>query len=344
MNIYINDGSEIPTDETCYIIAKGGIYLKKKLDLIESLTPVDKISFLEDLPVFARLDIPKISAKMFGNIISFFREVYKLYRSEAVVLIFYSKDKKSYKVFVPDQEVSGASLSYEATKTIKGFQLIGTIHSHANMSAFHSGVDVNDEKSFDGIHMTLGKMGLPDTFDLCGCIVVNGMRVPINPEDYVDGLDYVEYTNYFPQMFRPAFKEVDGEKVYKNTVKSSFAYSLNPSGEDISDFNKDWLTKVKEKVYTYSNINTGFGGKYTWKDGKLIRLDEPDKNVSQLTFDFEPYKPTKCKNPCETCIYRDEKLELKNLKKVKDADELTYNKISEDYSYFNCYDGYGDYL
>ena len=70
MNIHIYDSKkEIPKDETCYIIAKNGIYLKKKLDLVESLTPVDKISFLEDIPSYASLDIPKISSRIFGSIV-----------------------------------------------------------------------------------------------------------------------------------------------------------------------------------------------------------------------------------------------------------------------------------
>ena len=101
MNVYINDGKNIPAeDETCFIIAKGGIYLKKKLDLIESITPVDKISFLEDLVPFAKLNIPKIPAKIFGSILAFFKEVYVLYKSEAIVLLFYNKSTKKYKIHI----------------------------------------------------------------------------------------------------------------------------------------------------------------------------------------------------------------------------------------------------
>ena len=202
MNIYINNGVDIPQDETCYIIAKGGIYLKKKLDLIESLTPVDKISLLEDIPTFAKINIPIISTKMFGNILGFFKEVYRLYKSEAIVLLFYNKNKKSYKVFVPEQEVSRASLSYETTKTIKDHILIGSIHSHGSMTAFHSGTDVGDEAKFDGLHLTIGKVD-ETLFDVCGSIAVNGMRVPISPEDYIHGLESREYNKYFPSMFRP---------------------------------------------------------------------------------------------------------------------------------------------
>lgn len=327
MNIYINNGVDIPEDETCYIIAKGGIYLKKKLDLIESLTPVDKISFLEDIPTFAKINIPLISTKMFGNILSFFKEVYKLYKSEAIVLLFYNKNKKSYKIFAPSQEVSRASLSYDSTKTIKDHILIGSIHSHGSMSAFHSGTDVGDEAKFDGIHLTIGKVN-ETFFDVCGSIAVNGMRVPISPENYITGLESREYTKYFPSMFRPGFEVIEGEKVYKNQVKSSFGYSLNCSNEDYN-FNEAWLKNVKEKEYpTYDYSSFGHSSRYIYQGGKLIKIkdDSIDKLHSNLFTEFNYGSNNQKKERktdfcvCKHCIHRDEKLKLEDCKDVHDKD------------------------
>ena len=333
MNIYINDGSEIPNDETCYIIAKSGIFLKKKLDLVESLTPVDKISFLNDIPSFAKLNIPKIPLRMFGNILGFFKEVYKLYRSEAVVLVFYNKEKKIFKVHVPEQEVSFSSVSYDSTKTIKDFQLIGSIHSHSSMSAFHSGTDVNDENKFDGIHITVGKVDGDVFFDVCASVAVNGMRVPVQPEEYINGLECREYTNYFPHMFRPAFDVVDGEKVYNNTVKTSIGYVLNEHQVDSFVMLK-WIPKVKEKKYEYFNggdLNYGRTVKYTFKDGKLIKLNGIENNdLKQIP--FEPLKRTQ--NPCETCIYKHKKIKLYV---EEDEKNLINNKVEDFYEGFSNY-------
>jgi hypothetical protein len=327
MNIYINNGVDIPEDETCYIIAKGGIYLKKKLDLIESLTPVDKISFLEDIPTFAKINIPLISTKMFGNILGFFKEVYRLYKSEAIVLLFYNKNKKSYKVFVPEQEVSSASLSYDSTKTIKDHILIGSIHSHGSMSAFHSGTDVGDEAKFDGIHLTIGKVN-ETFFDVCGSIAVNGMRVPISPENYITGLESREYTPYFKSMFLPGFEIIEGEKVYKNQVKSSFGYSLNCSNKDYN-FNEAWLKNVKEKEYpTYDYSSFGHSSRYIYQGGKLIKIkdDSIDKLQSNLFTEFNYGSNNQKKERktdfcvCKHCIHRDEKLKLEDCKDVHDKD------------------------
>jgi len=296
MNIYLNDGTlindegklNIPPDETCYIIAKGGIYLKKKLDLVESLTPVDKISFLEDMPTYASLDIPKIPARQFGSIVGFFRKVESMYKSEAIVLLYYNKSKKTYRIYVPKQEVSGASLSYTGEHTIKDHILIGSIHSHSSRSAFHSGVDVGDEEKFDGIHMTLGKMDNANFFDLCGSIAINALRVPISPEEYVDGLEVREFTNYFPHMFRPSFEEVDGEKIYSKNVKSSSGYDLvQKDGINPYWFNKEWLKQVEEKKYSYSGYDywnsynsNGYGGTTRYKiiDGKLVEIKTNEKH------------------------------------------------------------------
>lgn len=327
MNIYINNGVDIPQDETCYIIAKGGIYLKKKLDLIESLTPVDKISFLEEIPTFAKINIPLISTKMFGNIVGFFKEVYRLYKSEAIVLLFYNKNNRSYKIFVPEQEVSRASLSYETTKTIKDHILIGSIHSHGSMTAFHSGTDVGDEAKFDGLHLTIGKVD-EEFFDVCGSIAVNGMRVPISPENYINGLESREYTPYFQSMFRPGFEVIKGEKVYKNTVKTTFGYSLNCSEEDYN-FNKKWLDSVKEKTYPIYDYS-GFGGnaRYIFKNGQLIKIkDDVVNNKVQSNlfteFNYGCNKVKKEKNDfcaCKHCSHRDEKLKLEECKDVHEKD------------------------
>jgi len=333
MNIYINNGVDIPNDETCYIIAKGGIYLKKKLDLIESITPVNNISFLEDIPTFAKINISKITTRIFGNILGFFREVYKLYKSEAIVLIYYNKNTKFYKVLAPDQEVSNASLKYEAPPTPKDHILIGTIHSHGNMQAFHSGTDKGDEENFDGIHMTIGKLNAENFFDVCGSIVVNGMRVPIIPENYVHGLERREYTPYFQSMFKPSFEFINNEKHYKNTVKTLEGYVLNGTKEDY-DFNKKWLDKVKETVYTRSYDISG--GVYVFKHGRLIK-EETNKNKQLEIFDFSNSCKEKDKTEfciCKHCIHRDQKLKLEDIKTIEEKD-LESKFSYQDFDLFN---------
>ena len=305
MNVYINDGKSIPNDDTCFIIAKGGIYLKKKLDLIESITPVDKISFLEDISTFAKLNIPKIPVKLFENVLAFFKEVYRLYKSESIVLLFYNKNKKKYKIFVPEQTVSGASLKYDPNITIKDHILIGTIHSHANMSAFHSSLDISDELYFDGIHFTIGKISKKDYFDICASISVNGMRVPVIPENYIEGIN-------IPNMFKPIQEKAD--------IKTSIRYTLSKSNFDQIYFKKEWLNKVKEEKFIIKKFDNIFG------DFKLTQnieiKDKEEKTCKSEELDI-----------CNNCIHRDKKINMKEIKKIEK--EKCENNFGVDYSNFD---------
>ena len=46
--VVLNDGkSELPNDDIYYVIAKEGVFLKKKLGVMESLAPVKEISILQ---------------------------------------------------------------------------------------------------------------------------------------------------------------------------------------------------------------------------------------------------------------------------------------------------------
>ena len=62
--VFVNDGTqELPDDDIFYIVSKEGLFLKKKLGLLESIARVDKISILEnlnELPV-AKMNIPKVN-------------------------------------------------------------------------------------------------------------------------------------------------------------------------------------------------------------------------------------------------------------------------------------------
>ena len=242
--VHLDGTQKIPDDDICYILAKSGTYLKKKVGLIESLTPVKNISILEDVQPYARMNIPKLTGEDFGKVMSFFKKVYEEFRSEAIVLLYYNSKKLKYKLYVPNQKVNGASVDYVKGVSIKDHIQIGTIHSHADFSAFHSGVDDSDEEHFDGMHITIGN-NMDNFPSISASIVVNGTRFAINPIDYITNLEIVEYTNYFPHMFRPSFTEINGVREYKNTVKTKLGYQLMVSAEE-KEFDPKWLEMIED--------------------------------------------------------------------------------------------------
>lgn len=146
-----------------YRVKKGEIFRYVDNDLYSGLIKIgEEPSGYEDQ--LFNIKIPKIPHKFMKRIINFFKLVYAEHQSEAVVLIWYNFRTNDWEAEIPVQLVHGASASYEreleeATQLeTRGYTLVGSIHSHGTMGAFHSGTDDADEYTFDGIHITVGKV------------------------------------------------------------------------------------------------------------------------------------------------------------------------------------------
>jgi len=202
--VIVNDDNiELPDDDIFYVVGKNGQFIRKNMGLIDALVPVKSISILNNVKPYVRMKIPKIPSKVFTRVVSFFKNVYRLHHSEAVVMLYLETDSKKYYIHVPPQKVSGASVEYERNVSFPGKTLVGTIHSHSNFGAFHSGTDKDDEKGFDGIHITVGNLG-EDMYHSVACsLVSNGFRVKVEPEDYVhigknSTAEYIILEGHFP--------------------------------------------------------------------------------------------------------------------------------------------------
>ena len=239
--VHVNDGqSPLPTDDICYIVAKEGIFLKKKIGVMESIAPVKNISILESVNKAAQMHIKRIPGGQFSRVIAFFREVYAKYHAEAIVLIFYDLERKIYKIIPPTQRVTGASCDYDKGITINNMQMIGTIHSHASMSAFHSGTDDKDEEYFDGLHITIGNLG-DEEVSISASIVANGYRFNVEVKDYVDKIQItqdIDQTEEKPT--RRVYKFVNG-KMEEDVVASS------KSTYTVKRYDKRYVVKISDK-------------------------------------------------------------------------------------------------
>lgn len=184
--------TELPTDTTYYLVGKNGTFLHKNTGLIEALVKVESVPVLHNVTSYAKMNIPKLPVGLMAQIVLFFREVYKLHKSEAIVLIYYSQEKKEFMIDSVPQEVSSAGVRYKfESKLGAGYQLVGSIHSHADFSAFHSGVDVHDEQDFDGLHITIGHNN-HENFSLSSTIAVNNNRFVVESETVVEGVRKVQ--------------------------------------------------------------------------------------------------------------------------------------------------------
>lgn len=144
---------------TTYVIAENGLFEVHSTDIGQIVTPATAVKGLEGkLAAGLNLNIPKVPYEILRQTVAFFRETCAKQKgsSEAYLQIWWNTVKEEYKVFVPEQRVSGASVNHEGgfpegdDRTEEGAAIwlhVMDIHSHGSgMSAFWSGTDDADEK------------------------------------------------------------------------------------------------------------------------------------------------------------------------------------------------------
>jgi len=269
--IVVADGKqELPDDDIYYIVAKEGIFIKKKLGIMDSVSPVKNISILKSVQATAKMNIEKIPSISIAKVSNFFRAVQKEHRSEAIVLLFYNEKTKKYKLFPPAQKVSPASIEYNRAVVIDGWTMIGDIHSHSSMSAFHSGTDQGDEESFDGLHITFGNMN-SDLISISASIVSNGNRVIVKPEEYMKGIELKEEIDEVEQIpTTRVYRWINGKMVettpkfttagFKTYRKYDKRYKVVSENAIKAQVPPSWLDAIEEHEvrHIYGNFNQSF--------------------------------------------------------------------------------------
>ena len=145
----------------------GVLVAQQDLGLYEGLIPVF-VETVED-PII-RWKGAKISAVLWGQIVSFMRWTFDKYNSEAQLRLYYNEVTHIWDVAVFPQYV-GTGMSSDEIKDHEGREEVfgdfdsalgwreaGTLHHHCRCSAFQSGIDFADERDKNGLHITLGDM------------------------------------------------------------------------------------------------------------------------------------------------------------------------------------------
>lgn len=157
--MYLKDENFVePRIGLYYLLAQDGLYQVKENACFKSSVKVDGLSDLQGHQETVELLLAPIPFKQIEEGIFFFREVLRQHGSEAVLLIYYSPEKRCYQMVAPIQYVSETDCDYELAASPSGHQLVGTIHSHPKGHAFHSSVDDTDEIDMDGLHITVGDL------------------------------------------------------------------------------------------------------------------------------------------------------------------------------------------
>lgn len=141
---------------------------------------------------------PRIPKEIVGQILDFFRRVYEKDKTEAEVLLLFQPETKTYKVFVPWQICTGASVHslYDPAEIENDWIVIGSMHSHCNFSAFHSGTDTADASVFNGLHVTIGHVN-SDKPSWAVMVMVNEQEFEFKSDTAVLEIEDIEALNEF---------------------------------------------------------------------------------------------------------------------------------------------------
>ena len=185
MYIVLNNGQFKPPGDCYYLVASNGVFIIKENKCFSASVKVDECLKLQKHSEGVKWKLPKIPSILAQRAVNFFRYVREKVQSEGLLWIYYSPADQEDELFAPVQKVSNVSVSTEdKTPTPDGWLKIGTMHSHPT-KAFHSGGDDEDEKHFDGLHITVGDLDqiIPD---FSCSVVVSGRRFMQSTEHILD--------------------------------------------------------------------------------------------------------------------------------------------------------------
>ena len=115
-------------------------FIQVKVDGIPGMKPAEINEVIQFLPA------GKVPYELLDQVEAFFRKVMEVKKSnlEAMIFILWNAEQ-GYHLFVPDQQVSGASVRYDWDGIPEGSSIVVDIHSHNTMGAFFSGTDNSDD-------------------------------------------------------------------------------------------------------------------------------------------------------------------------------------------------------
>lgn len=219
---------------------------------------------------YINANLRKYDQEIIYKALLFFRAVYNKHHAEAIVLPCYRESDQSYILFCPKQKVSSAHLDYdrafarrldnvrdnedpEWVELLKaGYVAVGTIHSHCNFQAFHSGCDTGDEASFNGVHITLGHV-VDQNFSVASSLSLNNWREEVDIENIALGVKRVGDAKTAQSAYissgRQNFYQIDLPADRKQQLKAQFEKEIE----------ENWMTKVEHQTFFQSGCNQ-YGG------------------------------------------------------------------------------------
>ncbi len=131
--------------------------------------------------------LPKIPMTILNNIHQLYLDIYKKFKSEVYVSIYWDKIKQDYFLYIPKQKVSGASVTFENNEEMMNnpdYFVVMDSHSHNVMGAFWSAQDIKDQAS-SRLFSVLGKI-TSDSPEILITAGANRQEIKLKVEDVFD--------------------------------------------------------------------------------------------------------------------------------------------------------------
>ena len=266
--VYLNSqGFKAPEKGTYYLICKDGAYMRVERAFGSAMVKINEMPFLQDAPNLFTWNLPKLPACIVRQAKTFFEKVFEDYRSESYLTLLYSRVLNQYRLWCPTQTVSYSSVDYDRTDSVPDdegvanpegpmWQSVGTIHSHCDFGAFHSGTDTSDEASFDGLHITIGHVNR-DEFSMVSTIAVCNNRKEVDVLSVVEGVEVAgETVSYQPGEVRGSYYRDKHSRYRLSEVPDRSLEWKGMSGTPttVGAIVGSWMPKVTKRAFTnYGN-------------------------------------------------------------------------------------------
>lgn len=188
-------------------------------------------------------------------------------RMEIMVCLYYNSTEQKWLANVPKQKGSGAHVKYddEDFDPPKGYEFLGTIHTHPEMSAFWSCVDRNDQNRKNGLHLVLG--------------LRNGKINEVLCSLFYNGKQYDQPDAYELSAADDPLPEVNEDWKAKVTMQELQEPKLNIVKDTTALLEPDWYPSYSSADFMYGSdsISPCLSDTASYFDvlNSAVKLDEP---------------------------------------------------------------------
>lgn len=223
---------------------------------------------------------PKLPRDEWQKILAFFKWTYDETKSESQVRLYVNcrEGVRTWRAWAFPQKMNGGMSAKEldtpetATQRAQfsdadGWLYFGTVHHHCSASAFQSGVDENNEKDQDGLHITVGHLDKP-LYDIDARVYIGGRR--LNAMDLCDFWQVDGVIAGLPQWVRDLLpKDADAKAAKRQMGEPAPADCVFPEVWKTNLIHEPKPIQVPREITTYQAVNRN--GAFGFKPSYITR-------------------------------------------------------------------------